>query len=79
MVNGQLRWYDLCDADELMTKLDRIEEKLDKLNEAVHNMHVEHTTRIANVETVQKGFISTVVIVLTALITSVFSYIIPSK
>jgi hypothetical protein len=56
-------------------RLDRIEEKLDRMQESIQKVTIEHSSKLAKVETTQRGFIaifSTLLAALVAYIGSVF-------
>lgn len=57
-----------------MDRLDRIEEKLDKLNESVVTITIDHATKIAKLETTQKGFFTIFSAVLTGIIGFLVKY-----
>lgn len=56
-------------------RFDRIDEKLDELLKSQHQVTVEHSSRITRLETSQRGFISIVSALFTALVSYVVAFV----
>ena len=56
-----------------MDNLEKIEEKLDKILEAMTEIRVESEARLSKLETAQKGFITVFSAILTAIMTAIIN------
>jgi hypothetical protein len=54
-------------------RFDRLEEKLDKVQDLLQQVTVDHATRIAKLEATQKGFVTIFTTLFTALVAYVAS------